>query len=90
MSEKADESFENDEDEVAEGDDDVDLDEIIRDFDSSKRRRAPRGVHEPAWRRLERFLEERRTAGLLTDFDDYDIGDGKPPSKKQGRKGNSG
>lgn len=92
MSERPDEEFEEeDDDEIVEGDDDVALDAIIRDLDSTKKRRAPRGSHEPAWRKLERFLEERRTAGLLTDFDDYDVGDGSPaPKGKQGRKGNGG
>lgn len=87
MSEKQDDSFkEEDDDDIAEGDEDVSLDEIIRDLDSTKRRRAPRGAHEPTWRRLERFLEERRTAVLLTDFDDYDIGDRQPVRKKSSGK----
>lgn len=92
MSEKPEDEFEDEEDDdVVDGgdDDDVALDAIIRDLDSTKKRRAPRGANEPAWRKLERFLEERRTAGLLTDFDDYDVGDGKPaPMGRQGRKGN--
>ena len=87
MSEKPEEEFEDEEDDdIVDGDDDVALDEIIRDLDSTKKRRAPRGANEPAWRKLERFLEERRTAGLLTDFDDYDVGDGEPRPKKL-RKG---
>jgi hypothetical protein len=45
----------------------------MRDVES-QRRRAPKGA-EPAWRRLERVMEERRTAELLSDFDDYEIGD---------------
>src|SRR6202021_1149875 len=53
--------------------DDVDVDHIMRDVES-QRRRAPKGA-EPAWRRLERVMEERRTAELLSDFDDYKIGD---------------
>src|SRR5580693_8172616 len=53
--------------------DDVDVDHIMRDVES-QRRRAPKGG-EPAWRRLERVMEERRTAELLSDFDDYEIGD---------------
>ncbi len=86
MSEKPEEEFEEeDDDDIVEGDDDVVLDEIIRDLDSTKKRRAPRGANEPAWRKLERFLEERRTAGLLTDFDDYDVGDDKPAPRKKFR-----
>jgi hypothetical protein len=66
--------------------DDVDVDHIMRDVES-QRRRAPKGA-EPAWRRLERVMEERRTAELLSDFDDYEIGDPgeSEPSEKAGRK----
>ncbi len=73
MSEKpeSDEFEEEVAEESAPGGDDVDVDHIMRDVDS-QRRRAPKGA-EPAWRRLERVMEERRTAELLSDFDDYDI-----------------
>jgi hypothetical protein len=73
MSEKpeSDEFEEEDAEEVAPGGDDVDVDHIMRDVES-QRRRAPKGA-EPAWRRLERVMEERRTAELLSDFDDYEI-----------------
>jgi hypothetical protein len=68
--------------------DDVDVDHIMRDVES-QRRRAPKGA-EPAWRRLERVMEERRTAELLSDFDDYEIGDADEdtaePAEKGGRK----
>jgi hypothetical protein len=75
MSEKpeSDEFEEEDVEDVAPGGDDVDVDHIMRDVES-QRRRAPKGA-EPAWRRLERVMEERRTAELLSDFDDYEIGD---------------
>jgi hypothetical protein len=73
MSEKpeSDEFEEEDAEDVSPGSDDVDVDHIMRDVDS-QRRRAPKGT-EPAWRRLERVMEERRTAELLSDFDDYEI-----------------
>jgi hypothetical protein len=64
---------EEDVEDVAPGSDDVDVDHIMRDVES-QRRRAPKGA-EPAWRRLERVMEERRTAELLSDFDDYEIDD---------------
>jgi hypothetical protein len=75
MSEKpeSDEFEEEDAEDVAAGSDDVDVDHIMRDVES-QRRRAPKGA-EPAWRRLERVMEERRTAELMSDFDDYEIGD---------------
>jgi hypothetical protein len=75
MSEKpeSDEFEEEDAEDVAPGGDEVDVDHIMRDVES-QRRRAPKGA-EPAWRRLERVMEERRTAELLSDFDDYKIGD---------------
>jgi hypothetical protein len=91
MSEKpeSDEFEEEDAEDVAPGDD-VDVDHIMRDVES-QRRRAPKGA-EPAWRRLERVMEERRTAELLSDFDDYEIGDPEQtdadaePSEKPVRK----
>ncbi len=64
---------EEDVEDVAPGSDDVDVDQVMRDVES-QRRRAPKGG-EPAWRRLERVMEERRTAELLSDFDDYEIDD---------------
>jgi hypothetical protein len=62
---------EEDAEDAAPGGDDVDVDHIMRDVES-QRRRAPKGA-EPAWRRLERVMEERRTAELMSDFDDYEI-----------------
>ena len=50
-----------------------DVDQVIRDFDQSRRRGAPKGG-DPAWRRLERLRDDKRTAELMSDFDDYDIG----------------
>jgi hypothetical protein len=98
MSEKpeSDEFEEEDVEDAAPGGDDVDVDHIMRDVES-QRRRAPKGA-EPAWRRLERVMEERRTAELLSDFDDYEIGDAdadftgdgeaaKSSSKKKDKKG---
>ena len=75
MSEKpeSDEFEEEDAEDTAPGGDDVDVDHIMRDVES-QRRRAPKGA-EPTWRRLERVMEERRTAELMSDFDDYEIGD---------------
>lgn len=76
MSEKPKEEFEDEEpDEVEEAPEDLDVDQLMRDFDTRKRRGA-RVAGEPAWRKLERMMEEKRTAGLLSDFDDYDV-DGK-------------
>ncbi|HEY2677717.1 MAG TPA: hypothetical protein VGI65_12170 [Steroidobacteraceae bacterium] len=80
MSEKpeSDEFEEEDAEDTAPGGDDVDVDHIMRDVDS-QRRRAPKGA-EPAWRRLERVMEERRTAELMSDFDDYEIAGVDPDS----------
>lgn len=76
MNEKAqeDEFDDDDEDELLEGAaEDVDVDHLFRDLD--KRRRPGVKVGDPAWRRLERYREERHTAELVSDFDDYDIDD---------------
>jgi hypothetical protein len=62
--------------------DDVDVDRVIRDLDQARRRGGPKSG-EPAWRRLERMIEDKRTAELTSDFDDYDIGlDGERPKRK--------
>jgi hypothetical protein len=90
MSEKSEsDEFENEEDDepvIEEGD--VDLDQVIKDLDLAKRRGQRAG--DPAWRRLERLLEEKRTAELTSDFEDYDVGGedegdegGKPRRKKK-------
>ena len=74
MSEKPEsDEFEDEEpDEPVVGDTDVDLDQVIKDLDMAKRRAQKTG--DPAWRRLERLLEDKRTAELTSDFEDYDIG----------------
>jgi hypothetical protein len=74
MSEKpeSDEFDEEEADEPVVGDGDVDLDQINKDLDLAKRRGQKAG--DPAWRRLERLLEEKHTAELTSDFEDYEIG----------------
>ena len=87
MSEKpeSDEFDDEEPDDVAESADDVDLDRVIRDLDLAKRRGVK--VGEPAWRRLERLLEEKRTAELTSDFEDYDIGiEGDPRPRGRSRR----
>ena len=87
MNEKpeADEFDDEEADELLEAGDDVDVDRVIRDLDQARRRSA-RNHGDPAWRRLERMLEDKRTAELTSDFDDYDIGleDGERPRRKAG------
>jgi hypothetical protein len=65
--------FEEDDAEEIAGDDDLDLDRAIKDMEIAKRRSVKAG--EPAWRRLEQRMEQKRTAELISDFEDYDIGD---------------
>ena len=68
------EEFEEDEEEVAfEATSDVDFDRLAKDLDAAKKRGQKLG--DPAWRRLERRMEEKLTAELTSDFDDYDIDD---------------
>ncbi len=71
---------------------DVDLDSINTDepgYEFSlddlrpKKGTAPQG--EPAWRKLEKLREQKYTAEQLSDFDDYDLGDGEGSSKKRRR-----
>jgi hypothetical protein len=81
MSEKpeSDELEDEDSEEVAGDEESLDVDRLMQDLDKRKRG-APRGV-EPAWRKLERMLEQKRTSELLSDFDDYDLGDRPRPRK---------
>lgn len=86
MSEKPeDDEFDDEEDDepVAE-DGDVDLDQVTKDLDLAKRRGAKAG--DPAWRRLEKLFEEKHTAELTSDFEDYDIGDEGGDSPRKHRK----
>jgi hypothetical protein len=75
MSEKpeADEFEEDEADEPVVEDGDVDLDQVNKELDLAKRRGQKAG--DPAWRRLERLMEEKLTAEQTSDFEDYDIGD---------------
>lgn len=69
--ESADEFEDEDGEEVAGGDEALDVDRLMQDLDKRKRG-APKGA-EPAWRKLERMMEQKRTSELLSDFDDYDV-----------------
>ncbi len=85
MSEKP-ESDEFEDEEAAEpvsGGEDVDLDQVAKELDLAKRRGQKLG--DPAWRRLERLLEDKRTAELTSDFDDYEIDEEKPAAKKDSK-----
>jgi hypothetical protein len=57
------------------GEDEVDLVRLTKDLDIARRRGARNGV--PAWRKLELLAEQRRTAELTSDFDDYDLDEPK-------------
>ena len=95
MSEKPEEDFEDgDGSDIADGGEDLDIDSMMRDLDKQKRRGRGGGHHvDPAWRKLERFLDDQHTHDLLTDFDDYDIRNAEdeaepaePPQGVRGRK----
>jgi Ni/Co efflux regulator RcnB len=84
MSEKQEaDEFDDDEDEDTlddEGGDEVDLARLTKDMDLARRRGAKQGV--PAWRKLELLAEQKRTAELTSDFDDYDLDE---PKRGNGR-----
>jgi hypothetical protein len=63
--------FEDDAEDAVEGDD-LDVDHLMKDLESQKRRAGPK-PGEPAWRRLEKYMEQKHTAELLSDFDDYEL-----------------
>lgn len=83
MSEKPEpDSFEDEEGEDVAGDEEsLDVDRLMQDLDKRKRG-AARGT-EPAWRKLERLREQKRTSELLLDFDDYDIDDKPKPGRRR-------
>jgi hypothetical protein len=83
MSEKPEsDEFEEEDGEDAAGDEEsLDVDRLMQDLDKRKRG-AARGA-EPAWRKLERLMEQKRTSELLLDFDDYDIDDGRKPTRRR-------
>lgn len=89
MSEKPKEEFEDEEpDEIEDTAEDLDVDQLMRDFDTRKRRGA-RVAGEPAWRKLERIRDEKRTRGLLSDFDDYDADESGSGGSRKPRQGAS-
>ena len=75
------EEFDDEDDDATVEADDLDVDHLMNDFD--KRRKAGPKPGEPAWRRLERIREEKETAELLSDLDDYEIGDGESPRRRR-------
>jgi hypothetical protein len=82
MSEKPEsEEFEDEEDDAPVVGEDVDLDQVNKELDLAKRRGQKLG--DPAWRRLERIIEDKRTAELTSDFDDYDLDEEPNPRKRR-------
>jgi Ni/Co efflux regulator RcnB len=79
---EADEFDEDDDDDALadEGGDEVDLARLTKDLDQARRRGAKQGV--PAWRKLELLAEQKRTAELTSDFDDYDLDEPKQGNRR--------
>jgi hypothetical protein len=73
---ESDEFEDEDADEIV-SDDDPDLDRAIKDMEIAKRRSIRAG--EPAWRRLEQRLEQKRTAELISNLEDYDLNSPEDP-----------
>jgi len=65
------EEFDDEADDAIADGDDSDIDSLLSDLGRPKRGSPPQG--EPAWRKLEKYREQRETADLVSDFDDYDI-----------------
>jgi hypothetical protein len=86
MNERPEQEDYEDEDEDLDSGDDVD--QAMREFDHLRRRSPPKGSGDPAWRKLERLREEKHTAELTSDFDDYDI-EPAPAAAKRAGKGTS-
>lgn len=74
MSEKPEsDDFDEDADITGVDGDDATYEFLIEDLGRPKRGSVPQG--EPAWRKLEKYREQKETAERVSDFDDYDIGD---------------
>jgi hypothetical protein len=72
------EEFDDADDELLDGEEteSADLARLTRELDQARRRGAkPVGV--PAWRKLELLAEQRRTAELTSDFEDYELDEPK-------------
>jgi hypothetical protein len=67
--------FDDEDETLDDGGDEVDLARLSKDMDQARRRGVKQG--EPAWRRLELLAEQKRTAELTSDFEDYDLEDGR-------------
>ena len=79
------EEFDEDEEETAfEATSEVDFDRLAKDLDAAKKRAQKLGA--PAWCCLEKRMEEKHTAELTSDFDDYDIGDESTAVRKMDLK----
>ena len=75
------EEFDEEEEETTfETTSEVDFDRLAKDLDAAKKRGQKLG--DPAWRKLERRLEEKNTAELTSDFDDYNIDDDSTAVRK--------
>ena len=80
----SDEFDEDEEDEAGPEEEELDLDRAIKDMEIAKRR-SGKGVS-PAWRRLEQRLEQKRTAELTSDFEDYDLDESEDGSASRSGK----
>lgn len=70
MAEKSEaDDYDEGDDEALDGGEQEDLDAVFKDLDR-QRKRSSKPAGEPAWRKLEKYLEDKRTAQLLADFDD--------------------
>jgi hypothetical protein len=84
MSEKPEsDEFDEDADITGVDGDDSNFEFLIEDLGRPKRGTAPQG--EPAWRKLEKYREQKETAEQVSDFDDYDIGDDASSGKRRRR-----
>ncbi|MBU3673189.1 MAG: hypothetical protein FGM43_11630 [Sinobacteraceae bacterium] len=84
MSERPEQDDYEEDDDLDSGED---VDRAMRDIDRARRRSGSPKGGDPAWRRLERLREDKHTAELVSDFDDYDIGidDDKPKTARRDR-----
>ena len=91
MAEKTEaDDFDESDDDALDRSEEEDLDAVFKDMDRQRKRGGSKPAGEPAWRKLEKYMEDKRTARLLADFDDdFDEREQERPTRSGSRSRHS-
>jgi hypothetical protein len=91
MAEKTEaDDFDESDDDALDRSEEEDLDAVFKDLDRQRKRGGSKSAGEPAWRKLEKYLEDKRTAQLLANFDDdFDEMEQERPTRSRSRSRHS-